>query len=1038
MIILHVSVLGNELALWGEVPVEPAARSVRKSKREAKNNPPLHPFAGSARNLTALDGETIGFTPVRKRVKLFTAVLPSRGRMPSASSPLLGQIPDTGEQFVLSPWNVPVYILSWGEAAGLFASCGEDNVLAPGAIAGEDLLFCLRAFRFAESLTVRQQFLPGIRHTKEERTATWAPVLVGQDAAYAASLARSMPPSVLALSGDPSGAGTRVDRRSALQRILAGFVDHLVRTGSSAGPQLHDAEWAASGAGASNFNTVHDAWLRALKAPDGAMNLDGGECTQLEKEIADWRSPVDVVQDANYRLCFRLSEPEGARREDWHLGYLVQSLEDRSLLFPLDRVWNARATGSGSLNHLGPGTKSYALSSLAHAATLSPQIEKSLKKRAPTGCTLTTEEAYQFLAGTAVALEQAGYGVMLPGWWSQKGTKLRLVARGKVTSPAMQAQGGFSFDAIADFRWEIALGDTSLSRKELHDLARLKAPLVKLRGQWVEAHPDELRKAVENWDSAKRSPMTVGEIIRMDLTGTGQIAGLPVAEIAATGWIGALLRKLRNHETFEELRAPERLSGALRPYQLRGYSWLAFLRQWGFGACLADDMGLGKTIQVLALVQRDRESGERLPVLIVCPTSVVNNWSKEAARFTPDLPVMVHHGTGRRRGAALRREAENAALVISTYGLLQRDLEYLQGVRWAGVVLDEAQNIKNPEAKQSRAAFQLQGGYRIALSGTPVENHVGDLWSLFQFLNPGLLGTKADFKRTFFLPIQTGQDGDTIDRLKRITGPFILRRLKTDRSIISDLPEKMEMKVFCSLTREQASLYQSVLKVVEEELQAADGIKRRGIILATLSKLKQVCNHPAHFLGDNSMIPGRSGKVARLTEMIEEVIATRDRALVFTQFAEMGAILKAHLQETFGREVLFLHGGTPRKRRDDMVEQFQSDGQGAPVFVLSLKAGGTGLNLTGANHVFHFDRWWNPAVEQQATDRAYRIGQNKNVQVHKFVCAGTLEEKIDEMIERKKGIAEKVVGSGEGWLTELSNDELRDLLTLKTETVEDV
>ena len=1037
MIVLHVSVFGNGLTLWGEEPVESAKRRIRKSHRDAPDSHPLHPFAAAGRMLTALDKETIGFLPVNKRVRFVTALFPTRGRVPAPSSSILGQIPESGGTFVICPWKLPVYVLSWREATAFFALCGEENIIAPGLIASEDLMFCLRAFRFAESITVRQQFLPGLRSSKDEHTAIWEPVLVGQDAVYAASLARSMPPAVLAFSGGRAAARSLVDPRSALLTILTGFVDHLVRKGCS-GLRLSPAKWTGRAAGTSDFNTVHDLWLRALKAPEGTLKLSGSECTQLEKEITDWRSPVDVAQDSKFRLCFRLSEPAGTRGDDWRLGYFIQSLEDRSLLIPLRGIWSARTASQGSLSHMGSGTKEYALSSLAHAATLSPPIEKSLKKPAPAGCTLTTEEAYQFLSGTALALEQAGYGVMLPGWWSHKGTKLRLVAHGSVTSPAMQSQGGFSFDSIADFQWELALGEKSLSRQELNDLARLKAPLVKLRGQWVEAHSDDLRRAIENWDAVKKRSMTVGEIIRMDLTGTGQIAGLPVAGIAATGWIGALLTKLKSHETFEELRSPEKLSGVLRPYQLRGYSWLAFLRQWGFGACLADDMGLGKTIQVLALVQRDRESGERYPVLIVCPTSVVNNWRKEAGRFTPDLPVMVHHGTGRRRGAALKREAENAAMVISTYGLLQRDLEYLQGVHWAGVVLDEAQNIKNPEAMQSRAAFQLQGGYRIALSGTPVENHVGDLWSIFQFLNPGLLGTKADFKRTYFLPIQTGQDGDTIDRLKRITGPFILRRLKTDRSIISDLPEKMEMKVFCSLTREQASLYQSVLKIVEEELQAADGIKRKGIILATLSKLKQVCNHPAHFLGDNSIIPGRSGKVARLTEMIEEVIATRDRALVFTQFAEMGAILKTHLQEMFGREVPFLHGGTPRKRRDEMVEQFQSDGQGPPVFVLSLKAGGTGLNLTGANHVFHFDRWWNPAVEQQATDRAFRIGQNKNVQVHKFVCAGTLEEKIDEMIERKKGIAEKVVGSGEGWLTELSNDELRDLLTLKTELVGDV
>ena len=444
-------------------------------------------------------------------------------------------------------------------------------------------------------------------------------------------------------------------------------------------------------------------------------------------------------------------------------------------------------------------------------------------------------------------------------------------------------------------------------------------------------------------------------------------------------------------------------------------------------------MGLGKTIQTLALIQRDWRAKGKRPVLLVCPTSVVNNWEKEAARFTPRLPVLVHHGPGRKRGAAFKKEAGKHAIVVSSYGLVHRDVKFLKDVPWGGVVLDEAQNIKNPETKQARATRSLEADYRVALTGTPVENNVGDLWSIMEFLNPGFLGSESEFKRKFFVPIQAERDPSAAERLKRITGPFILRRLKTDRSIISDLPEKLETKVFCSLTKEQASLYASVLKETEEALESAEGIQRRGLILGTLSKLKQVCNHPAQLLGDNSGIADRSGKLVRLTEMLEEVIEVGDRALIFSQFAEMGGLLQRHVQETFGLEALFLHGGVPKRQRDRMVERFQNEDGGPPIFILSLKAGGTGLNLTSANHVFHFDRWWNPAVENQATDRVFRIGQARNVQVHKFICAGTVEEKIDEMIERKKEIAEKVVGAGEGWLTELSNDDLKGVLALSKE-----
>jgi SNF2 family DNA or RNA helicase len=485
----------------------------------------------------------------------------------------------------------------------------------------------------------------------------------------------------------------------------------------------------------------------------------------------------------------------------------------------------------------------------------------------------------------------------------------------------------------------------------------------------------------------------------------------------------------------ESLAPPDGFEGTLRPYQARGMSWLHFLGRWGFGACLADDMGLGKTVQALALIQHLRETGHGGPVLLVCPTSVIANWQREAARFTPALRVLVHHGGKRVRGGFAAAAAEHD-VVISSYALLHRDLAHLGGVEWTGVILDEAQNVKNSETLQAKAARSLNTVWRIALTGTPVENHVGDLWSLFEFLNPGLLGGESEFRREFFVPIQARQDGAAEARLKHLTGPFILRRLKTDKDIAPDLPEKMEMNVFCNLTREQATLYAAVVKEATEDIASAtEEIERKGRVLAALTRLKQVCNHPAQFLADQSPLPGRSGKLARLTEMLEEVLESGERALVFTQFAQMGGMLRKHLQETFGREVLFLHGGVPRGQRDRMIERFQGDADGPPVFVLSLKAGGTGLNLQRASHVFHFDRWWNPAVEDQATDRAFRIGQKRNVQVHKFVCAGTLEEKIDEMIQRKRGLAARVVGQGEGWLTEMSLDDLRLVMALRPEAV---
>ncbi|MCA1596353.1 MAG: DEAD/DEAH box helicase, partial [Chloroflexi bacterium] len=728
------------------------------------------------------------------------------------------------------------------------------------------------------------------------------------------------------------------------------------------------------------------------------------------------------------------SHEPGAAPGGWYVRFLLQAADDPSLLIPAETAWTAKGKGSQTIRRSGFQPREYLLAALGHAARMDSQIGASLKTAAPAGYSLDTTAAHTFLTQTAWMLEAFGYGVLLPAWWTRKGTKLRLSARASVKTPSMQSSGGLSLDTIVKFDWQLALGGQALTMQELEALAGHKAPLVKVRGQWVEVSAEEIQTALEFWKKHPECQATARDVVRMSLGGGAAPAGLEFEGVTASGWMEDFLTSLKDSSTIDDLPPPPGLRATLRPYQQRGYSWLSFLQQWGLGACLADDMGLGKTVQVLSLIQRLRTQNCSQPVLVVCPMSVVGNWQKEVARFTPDLPVLVHHGTDRLRGAAFKKAAGRQAIVLSSFALLHRDLDLLKEVSWAGTILDEAQNIKNPETRTAKAARALPGGFRIALTGTPVENHVGDLWSVMEFLNPGFLGTQAEFKRTFFVPIQAERDPEAAEALKRVTGPFILRRLKTDRSIIADLPEKMEMKVFCSLTREQASLYEAVVRDAEEKIADSEGMQRRGLVLATLLRLKQVCNHPAQFLADNSALPGRSGKLARLTEMLEEALDGGDQALIFSQFTEMGEMIRRHLQSSFGHEVLFLHGGTPKKQRDQMVERFQSGG-GPRVFILSLKAGGTGLNLTAANHVFHFDRWWNPAVENQATDRAFRIGQRKNVQVHKFLCAGTLEEKIDDMIENKRAIAADVVGSGESWLTELSTDDLKDLFRLRADAV---
>ncbi|HYL98752.1 MAG TPA: DEAD/DEAH box helicase, partial [Blastocatellia bacterium] len=571
-----------------------------------------------------------------------------------------------------------------------------------------------------------------------------------------------------------------------------------------------------------------------------------------------------------------------------------------------------------------------------------------------------------------------------------------------------ESPASLSFESIVNFDWQVALGDQTLSKSEFEKLASLKVPLARIRGEWVEFNRDQIKEALRFFESRDtKGEMPLDQAMRAALDGSA-LGGLPVASIETEGWISELLDQATGKSQIKSLDAPHEFEGTLRPYQVLGFSWLAFLRRFGLGACLADDMGLGKTIQTIALLLHLRANGESRPALLICPTSVVGNWEHEIRRFAPSLNILIHHGSSRSK-SGLEKSVAGKAIVISSYSLLHRDLPHLAEIEWGEVILDEAQNIKNPGTRQAQAARSLKASHKIALTGTPVENRLSELWSIFQFLNPGYLGSHESFRSTFETPIVRNGSQDATSRLRSLTAPFLLRRVKTDPAVIDDLPPKNEIKVFCNLTREQGTLYEAVVKDSLKQIEESEGIRRRGVVLATLMKLKQVCNHPAHFLKDGSALQDRSGKLNRLVEMLEEARSTGDRALVFTQFYEMGELLKNHVQSAFGDEVFFLHGGTPAKTRQRMVERFQEDPHAPFVFILSIKAGGTGLNLTRATTVFHFDRWWNPAVENQATDRAFRIGQKLTVQVYKYVCTGTVEEHIDEMIESKKALAGKIV-----------------------------
>ena len=1047
MIILHAGECEGSLFLWGEAPENgknsvpdkasagrpksrmPLANTISHSAvsgRASANFPKMYPFGASSRKLSrALKDAVPDFALAADRKCDMIAWLPTAKSGPVSSSDILADAPAPGARTKLEPWTIPAYKLSMQQAVDLLCESADKRTLGEGVLVGADLAYWADAMRLAGSMVARQQFLPDLAADEDDRyRAVWNPVFVGKDAERLGVLAKRMPASGRALSTS-SYKPPAQPAIAALWQIAAALTDYLVRF----------AHLSSKQPVRKSFDSVHDSWLYSLKSKKGTLKGSNDDLSELAEHVREWRRPISILANSDFRLCFRLEEPkdkDGVPKATgkWRINYLLQPHDDPSLLIPADEAWN-KSRKASALGRSGSNIREFLLFSLGQASGICPGLAEG-PGGSIAGHTVTAAKAYEFLTEVAGALEQAGYGVILPSWWTRAGAKAKLGARAKIKNPKMQAPGSLSLDTIFEFDWEVALGDQKVTITELEKLADLKSPLVRVRGQWIEADADEIKSAIKFLKKGTRKT-ALRDILMMDLGVKDTPAELEFEGIEASGTVADTLNRMSGKLELDDLTQPEGFEGALRPYQIRGYSWLSFLQQWGLGGCLADDMGLGKTVQVLALIQNHWQPDGGRPALIVCPTSVISNWRKEADRFTPQLPVMIHHGTGRKQGAAFAKDAKKYAIIITSYGLVHRDIKSIGGVDWSSVVLDEAQNIKNYDTKQSKAARSLDADCRFALTGTPVENNVGDLWSIMEFLNPSFLGTSKEFKRNFFIPIQAEQDSAASERLKRATGPFILRRLKTDKSVISDLPEKMEMKVYCNLTKEQSSLYGSVLKELDRALYSAEGIKRKGIIMAALIRLKQVCNHPAHLLADNSVIGSRSGKLSRLTAMLEEIIEVGDRALVFTQFVEMGQIIKRHVQETFGVDVMFLHGSVSRKNRDTMVERFQNGTAGPQIFVISLKAGGTGLNLTSANHVFHFDRWWNPAVEDQATDRAFRIGQKRNVHVYKFVCAGTLEEKIDEMIERKKSIAKSVVGTGEGWLTELSNDDLRDVLALSSE-----
>ncbi|MEV4138531.1 DEAD/DEAH box helicase [Dactylosporangium sp. NPDC049742] len=1007
MIVVHAAWLDGRLCLWAEdTDTPPAQRRGRRPKI------PAHPFAVPGLRLD----EDTGLQATR------TLTLPTRGDLPEPSPAASVRLPPADAPLRLSEWTVDTIEYDADDAyallrSSLVAITGNDGDGDDDFVFGETIRALATVATFAGSLVRRGRMLPGLTGAE----ARWVPVLTGRDAAYTRSLALSLPQAVL--GGAPS-------RAALLTEVLDTLVDAAAR--AVLPPATH------------RLTGVAGAWLTALTGTDRAVEGPPAELDALSADLRAWQA--DAVGGA-VRACFRLAAPpdpgtiEYARLDldddeepEWRLEFALQAADEPSLVVDAATVW--QAPGPIELSQWQvPAPQETLLAELGRASRLYPALEDSLRSARPAALTLDTAGAHQLLSEHAPLLSAAGFGMLLPGWWRKPQARLgaRLTARSpSTTQPGTVAtKSAVGLGSVVDYRWELAIGGDPLTGEEMRRLADSKASLVRLRGEWVELDQRRLAAGLEIMRrQAEDAEMTVADLLHLAGGDTEGPGGLPV-EVTADGWLGDLL----SGDT--ELRVPAatppaRFEGSLRPYQLRGLSWLSFLESAGLGGILADDMGLGKTVQLLALLAGDAPG----PTLLICPMSLVGNWQREAAKFAPALRVHVHHGAERARGADFRAAVAASDLVITTYSIAARDAAALKSLPWHRLVLDEAQAVKNAATKQAVAVRGLPARHRIAVTGTPVENRLADLWSIMDFANPGLLGSATKFRERFAEPVERRGDADAAARLRRITQPFVLRRLKTDRGIISDLPEKLEMEVLCNLTREQASLYQAVVDEMLGKIERSDGVARRGLVLATMTRLKQICNHPAHAMRDGSRLAGRSGKLQRLEEILDEVLAAGERALVFTQYAEFGGMLRAHLSARLGREVAYLHGGLDKPARDALVARFQAATPSSPpVFVLSLKAGGTGLTLTAANHVVHVDRWWNPAVEDQATDRAFRIGQRRAVQVRKFVTAGTVEEKIAAMITEKRGLAAKIVGTGEQWLTELSTAELRSLLALEAGAV---
>jgi SNF2 family DNA or RNA helicase len=964
--------------------------------------------------------------------------------------------PAADELDTIAGWQVDCYVLAqpikqFSDFHFLAAYQAQD--VRPGT----DFLFWFWFTQSLKSLLLRDHYIPALSYRElpkgRRKTAPSPELYAGWQWASSqyedllAQAAEMMPPACAA------GLEDGVEADNLLRHCSAVLLDQVVR--QTAIPKTFHKKL---------YGTV----LEECLAGTAPARHHATNSLETFRQWSNWREQIiGTAQQAAFTLAFQLIDAPPEHVDDWTLNLLAIPKADPSFQLSLADYWSMPKAGRKKIHkHLGNDFEKHLLLNLGQAARMFPKLWQGMDTAEPHSVKLNLDEAFEFLKESAWVLEDAGFKVIVPSWWTPQGRrriKIRLRGSGSSKSAAPGAnKSHFNLKNIVNYSYQLAIGDEVVDEAEWQQLVEAKTPLVHFRGQWVELDRDKMKEMLEFWHKHgdEQPEMSIQELLQKTAEDT-------LFEVDRNDALAQMLDGLRDQSKLEAVDNPAQLKADLRAYQKRGVAWLNYLQQLGLNGCLADDMGLGKTMQVIACLLMERESlaavgvsrslslskgagnadspastssagenGKIAPTLLIAPTSVIGNWQKEVEKFAPHLHTHIHHGPKREQETkAFKQLAVQQDILITSYTLARKDEKLFHAVDWQRVVLDEAQNIKNPKAAQTKAIYKLESSHRLALTGTPVENRLMDLWSIFNFLNPGYLGTQTRFRKDFELPVQRDNDPVKTATLKRLVEPFILRRLKTDKNIIQDLPDKVEAKQYCNLSKEQASLYEAVVRDVEQQLEEKEGIERQGLMLSTLMKLKQICNHPAQFLQDNSeFTPQRSHKLERLGEMLEETMSEGDSVLIFSQFTEIGANLEKYLK-TLSYPTYYLHGGTARNKRERMIAEFQDPASPPSVFILSVKAGGVGITLTKANHVFHFDRWWNPAVEDQATDRAFRIGQDKNVFVHKFVTLGTLEERIDQMIEDKKAIAGAIVGNDESWLTKLDNEAFKELIALNRTAV---